>query len=292
MSSNHPDNTPSPEEKKLFSKVETRYSRSKEAVWADLEKDLFSNGIETKSKSFIGKVIPLYFRYVAAASVAALIGAFLFMRLSTKVVTTQFAESKTVDLPDGSSVVLNANSKLTYFPYWWNFSRELKLEGEGFFQVKKGKNFEVSSSLGSTRVLGTSFNIFSRNNGYQVYCSTGKVAVKNTQGTEKQITPGELVDIQPGKEIKVKKADEVAVLSWKQNRFSYNTTPLGKVFKDFENYYGVKILVGSKEIYNNYYTGVFSRSLSKEDALTVVCKSFNLKFNTSDNNRFVISSGD
>ena len=70
------------------------------------------------------------------------------------------------------------------------FSRKVSLEGEAFFEVNPGKKFEVVSKFGKTIVLGTSFNIYSRNSSYQVTCMTGKVKViENTGRNEVSSAP-------------------------------------------------------------------------------------------------------
>lgn len=61
-------------------------------------------------------------------------------------------------LPDGSVVRLNSVSRLSYKPLGWYFSRSAELSGEAFFEVEKGSKFTIYSMLGSTSVLGTSFN--------------------------------------------------------------------------------------------------------------------------------------
>jgi ferric-dicitrate binding protein FerR (iron transport regulator) len=66
-----------------------------------------------------------------------------------------------INLPDGSKVVLNANSKLEYPPGFSNNTREVYLDGEAYFDIAHdpGKPFIVHTGSISTRVLGTAFNI-------------------------------------------------------------------------------------------------------------------------------------
>ena len=63
-----------------------------------------------------------------------------------------------VTLPDGSKVFLNSNSKLTFPSRFENDQREVQLEGEALFEVKKsGIPFRVLCGNSSTTVLGTVF---------------------------------------------------------------------------------------------------------------------------------------
>ena len=79
---------------------------------------------------------------------------------------TNYGEIQTHLLPDGSKVILNANSTLTFKEHWTNKTvRVVKLQGEAFFEVKKkgtNEQFIVQTDRGIIRVLGTSFNVKQR----------------------------------------------------------------------------------------------------------------------------------
>ena len=108
-----------------------------------------------------------YAKWVAAASIVVIFSVSILIGTHTKTVSTLAMQHKIIELPDGSKMTLNAQSNATYKPYLWMINRQVKLNGEAFFEVQKGENFEVLSGLGSTEVLGTSFNIYSRENSYE-----------------------------------------------------------------------------------------------------------------------------
>ena len=161
---------------KSLPKVELPYSRSKEAVWNEMEAMMDEAAtIEQTEEKATSKVISLRPLLLSVAAVLAiLLGTTAFFSLYTKTVNAPSGQHLTALLPDGSSIELNAGSAIKYKPYWWRFNREVQFEGEGFFKVQKGKSFEVVSSMGRTIVLGTSFNIYARKNEYKVTCYTGK----------------------------------------------------------------------------------------------------------------------
>ncbi|NJK96971.1 MAG: FecR domain-containing protein [Bacteroidales bacterium] len=66
-----------------------------------------------------------------------------------------------IRLPDGTEVVLNAGSKLTYDFSYGITSREVSLIGEGYFKVAKQKNspFIVKTAKAHIKALGTEFNV-------------------------------------------------------------------------------------------------------------------------------------
>ena len=84
-----------------------------------------------------------------------------YFYLKGKTVTTQLAETRSVALPDGTMVTLNASSKLHYDRKFNKQYRQVSLEGEAFFQVHKdaSKPFIISTGQAEIKVLGTSFNV-------------------------------------------------------------------------------------------------------------------------------------
>lgn len=92
--------------------------------------------------------------------------------------STALTEKQSINLPDNSEVNLNSESLISYNEKKWKTNRELTLEGEAFFKVKKGERFTVITELGEISVLGTSFNVRCREN-IEVVCFTGKVKFSN-----------------------------------------------------------------------------------------------------------------
>jgi ferric-dicitrate binding protein FerR (iron transport regulator) len=92
------------------------------------------------------------------------------------------SQRQLINLPDGSRVVLNENSKLEYPPDFSNNTREVYLNGEAFFDIvhNPSKPFIVHTGSVSTKVLGTAFNIsaYRSQQFVQVTVTRGKVEVK------------------------------------------------------------------------------------------------------------------
>ena len=103
---------------------------------------------------------------------------------------TQNTEKEDVLLPDGSAVTLHSASQVSFSQKTWNQKRVVNLEGEAFFEVEEGKKFVVELPCGEVTVLGTTFNIKSRDNHCEVICYTGKVKV-DFHGKEQILLPGE-----------------------------------------------------------------------------------------------------
>ncbi len=279
---NHTNSHPQ-KEKEFFSKVEVKYTRSKEDIWAAMEPQL-----EESTPMKEGKVVRMaWFKYAAAAMVMVLVGSSLFLKYYSVAFTTSLGEQKIASLPDGSKVYLNQGTTLSYAPYWWFMDREVHLEGEAFFEVEKGAKFSVESQNGMTQVLGTSFNIYAKDTDYEVYCKTGKVSVRS-QDIQQIIYPGELVTLTHGN-LQVQEAPENQVISWRLHRFIFNTTPLNKVIQDIERQYFVTVELDFNAPLNYHYTGLFERSITVDEALEIICFSLNLHYSKTGKNAYTIS---
>lgn len=162
---------------KMISGTRIAWDKTKEDIWPELwEKIESKKSIAKNTKIIYFQIV----KYAATAVLALLIGISSFMYLYTKSIKTSLAQQAEVFLPDNSKVTLYAQTNLSYKPLLWMFSRTVKLEGEGLFEVQKGKKFEVISRKGKTMVLGTQFTVYSRNNDYNVTCISGKVGVIET----------------------------------------------------------------------------------------------------------------
>ncbi|MFV0377662.1 MAG: FecR family protein [Mangrovibacterium sp.] len=233
------------------------------------------------------RVIRLNPVWIAAASLALLVGITAFLRFFTTTVATPAGVHQLALLPDGSQVELNAQSTLSYHPLWWFVERKLTFEGEAFFKVEKGKNFKVESARGTTQVLGTSFNIFSRDQLYRVTCASGKVRVSSSPGNQAVLLPNSRAEVLPDGQIEVvRNVDLNSEISWRNNIFLFTATPLPDVFREIERQYAVTIemKVNSYDL----YTGNFTRSQKIEEVLSFVCPAAGLTFKKKSDNVYLV----
>lgn len=271
------------EEEALFSKLEIKYTRNKEDVWESIQ----ATTIEQKPRRKVATMPHIYWRVAASITIAVGIG--LFLRFYTAEVVVHPGQSLSHTLPAGSVVHLNAESRMSYHPYWWTFDRRIQFDGEAYFEVEKGKSFTAESLLGTTEVLGTSFNIYSRNDEYQVFCTSGKVKVTSTTTNTALLSKGDYVTTNSaGILIKERSSSEDEILSWRINKFLYNTTPLKKVFDDLSRHYDMQIILANDDIKEHYFTGMFTRDISGEQALALICHTFDLTFTVDTTNVYIV----
>jgi transmembrane sensor len=271
----------------MFSRTRIDWEKSKDQVWAELEKR-----IESPHVSRTRILFKPWLKLAVAASLTLLVGISVFMLFYTRTVQVPAGQHSKIYLPDHSLVRLNAQSVLSYKPLIWRFSRMVKFEGEAYFVVEPGKKFEVTSGNGKTTVIGTSFNVYSRNNEYQVTCVSGMVQVTAGYNNNKVVLhPGQKVELINENRLEVESEFNAEyTLSWLNNKLSFTSVSLEKVFEEISRQYGV--LINIPEGLENTYTGTFLRSTPVENALNLVCKPFNLKFTLKSKDEYIISRND
>lgn len=251
------------EQDEFFQHLKVPYKRDKQAVWEELNQT-----IEGKAKT---KIIPLLLTKVGAAAAVIAILTVGFMRFYITTVESKRGEHLAHTLPDNSVVHLNAASSIRYAPYWWSWQRSVTLKGEAFFEVEKGSSFIVSSELGYTEVLGTSFNIYARNTDYRVFCKTGKVGV-STADLEQSIVlvPNERGVLRQDVLLKEKEENAETSTAWLNNKFHFNNMPLNQVLEELERQYDLKIEYDKGAFTMLEYVGFFDKGEKIDSTLKIV----------------------
>ena len=172
-------------------------------------------------------------------------------------ITTEFAQKTTIELPDASTVSLNAKTFLAYNKKSWKDERNIELDGEAFFKVAKGSKFNVITKAGKVTVYGTQFNVKQRDNYFEVICYEGVVGVTfNSQLTK--LKAGDSFLIIDGKSI-AKEKEEKAAPSWLNNESQFKSLPYKEVLAEFERQYDVTILTENIDT-NQLFTGGFAHN--------------------------------
>jgi len=250
-------------------------SIKEDALWDKISNQVGEEKISSDSESATTTRRSILPWIGVAASVLLL--AFFFFPSGDKEVSlnTTLAEIQNVDLPEGSSVVLNSESRLSYNKKAFGENRILKLTGEAFFKVKRGSSFKVQTPHGTVEVLGTSFNVYSRDSIFSVECKTGKVAVTSTQ-KKTILEKNQAVKIRTNQPHE--KTEDLRSLrsSWQEGIYSYQEEGLSSIVADMERHMGVKITLQSEQE-NLMFTGSFNSS-SLETALSEVCWPLGLEY--------------
>ena len=172
-------------------------------------------------------------------------------------ITTEFAQKTTIELPDESSVSLNAKTFLAFNKKSWKNERNVNLEGEAFFKVAKGSKFNVITKSGKVSVFGTQFNVKQRDQYFEVVCYEGLVGVTyNSQLTK--LNAGDSFLIIDGKLI-VKEKESKTTPSWLNNESQFKSLPYKEVLAEFERQYNVTVVTKNIDV-NQLFTGSFSHN--------------------------------
>lgn len=252
-------------------KIKPDWTKSKEDVW----NEKFA-GMMGEDTVYAGRLRRRRMWAYAAAAMAALVMLTSVSHMYTRNITVPKGEHLSVVLPDGSKVELNADSRLSYRPLWWKLSREVKLDGEAYFEVEKGRTFDVVSGDAVVSVLGTSFNVFARDKNYNVTCLTGRVAVsKESQSVT--LGSGTKAVFSDNRLITSDVIDAEIAVSWTKNKFVFSGVPLYEVIKEIERQYNIKVDArGMKPDY--LYSGNFSKTDDPRQLLQIIGKPFGVEF--------------
>jgi transmembrane sensor len=208
----------------------------------------------------------------AAAIILIAAGTYLWSSLgSQSSIKTAYGQVTTQQLPDGSEVVLNANSSVSYSEGWSEGKeREVWVKGEAFFKVKKTANksrFIVHTNQLDVVVTGTQFNVVSRSQKSSVMLTEGSVIIRTKDGNETRMVPGDFVELSD-KQLEKKAVKEETVLAWKDKKILFNDTPLTEVVAKIKEHYGEQVVIEDEQLARKTVTGMMPN-----DNLDVLLKS-------------------
>lgn len=222
-------------------------------------KKIFNDPVDETSFAKSGKQGKFLFsrilpgKIVAAAVLLIFIGSLLFFfkeAILYKSVQTNFGEVKAVKLPDGTDVVLNANSILRYSRFRFSGSvRRVLLTGEADFSVvhtKSNSKFYIQTSTGlNIQVLGTQFTVYARPAKTSVVLRNGKVELSYKTGKNEHkvdMKPGDLFTMKENYRPQLQRTDAPENLSaWKTNDFVFDGTALSEIGSVLQENYNIKV---------------------------------------------------
>ena len=205
-------------------------------------------------------------------------------------------QSRRVNLPDGSTITLEKDSRVSFAKSFEGKAREVYLTGAAFFDVTKNpdKPFLVYSNELVTKVLGTSFRIqaFEKEKNIVVSVKTGRVSVypKKSPKNADPETAGMLLT--PNQEVSFARAEErfnrtliekptVLLTKEELQQYSFDDAPVSYIFAALEKAYGVDIVFDEEVMVHCRLT----TSLSAEtlfDKLEVICEGIGATYKVVD----------
>lgn len=208
-------------------------------------------------------------------------------------VVTKNGQRTYLNLSDGSSVILNAGSKLILpqtFPEMG--SRELTLVGEAWFEVKHDpeRPFIVYSDDAVTTVLGTKFQVrsYPEEDHVEVVVSEGKVALQDRERLGEAgatITRNQVGTYFGDGSTSVSRVQDLSpFLGWKDGNLVFDQKPLSQVFRRLERWYDIKIqtVPTQPELLQRELTASFTENQPLEEVLETIALTMNIDYHKAE----------
>lgn len=241
----------------------------------------------------IKKLLPLAASLIGIALLIALYTHHERSTVGTGTVSTRPGSRSKLQLPDGTLVWLNADSRLTYKIDDQSPTREVTLVGEAYFDVAKDKNrpFILHTTTIDIRVLGTMFNVQcygnEKNTETSLFQGSVEVTVKNLPDKKIILQPSEKLIVHNNEiavsSIKTKQGDPddepLMTLAkvhyqekdssymesvWTKNQLAFDNCTLEEVAHKLERWYGVHVTITSEKLSTTRFSGAFNdESLSQ-----------------------------
>jgi len=178
---------------------------------------------------------------------------------------TGAAEQRTVRLPDGSTVQLNARSRIEL--HFTTHERAVDLiEGQAMFLAAKspGRPFVVRSDVADIRAVGTRFDVYRKNSGTVVTVMEGKVAIgaDNLPAAKGSVFPvlvsaGEQAVATSKPTVHAYRTNVIAATAWTEGKLMFDSAPLRDVVAEFNRVGSRRLTVEDASLLDLHVSGVF-----------------------------------
>lgn len=173
---------------------------------------------------------------------------------------SSFSGKQLVRLPDGSTALLNENSKLSFTQAFGKSKREVTLEGEALFDVTHdpAKAFIVHTGKVSTTVLGTSFNVNTTQTKITVTVVRGLVQVGDELRIYGKINPDEQIEVDiASSDFVVRNGKAEEALAWQKNFVTLDNITMTEAAAKIEKRFNVKVTIANEELKDCVVSAIF-----------------------------------
>lgn len=231
-----------------------------QAIWKNLD-------VPTQTKT-----VPLYrqaMRYAAAAIILLTLGFFGYQiannslgdktsqSIALKTITTKRGEKRTITLSDGSTIRMNYETEIRVPEKFEGNQRIVYLAGHAHFDVARDteRPFIIYSEDTKTQVLGTSFDINTKEEETEIIVTSGKVAFSEKAHEDNLVTlsVNDRAVLDTNQNITTNEIDAHALTAWKENQLVFNGQTLAEIIAVLEPWYDVKITVTDTRLLGDQY---------------------------------------
>lgn len=201
------------------------------------------------------------------------------------IVKADKGDKATVVLPDGTDVILNSASQLSYLSDFGRNERRVQLEGEGYFKVAHDtrRTFIVQVGELEVKVMGTVFNVcaYSNNQDIAVVLLEGKVGVQ-APSSSTALNPGERMSYNKStRQVTVEKVYPDDYVSWTKGNLYFQNESLENIMKTLSRVYDVTIRIDSPQIAKEHFTGTIPGG-GIQNALNIIMLTSPFRYEVED----------
>lgn len=200
---------------------------------------------------------------------------------------TSSSEKRTVQLPDGSTVMLNAKSSLSHKRFFWNSDKRVDIQGEGYFITKKESRVPLLVFTDKGNIIGNNsrFNVKSRSKTFELTCYDGTALFENSSKKKRvHITDQEYLKLK-GLAIH-KNSTDTSEPSWINGVSSFDGVVLSEVLSELRVQYGIDFICLEEIDTSRKFTGHFPHN-DLELSLNVVFIPMGIDYLYEKNNRTI-----
>lgn len=238
-------------------------------------------------------LVPAWARWAAMICIPICIAFFTYNILSISdtdtrspfIVKADKGDKATVVLPDGTDVILNSASQLSYLRDFGKNERRVQLDGEGYFQVAHDtrRTFIVQVGELEVKVLGTVFNVCAYNNEQDVtvVLLEGKVGVQ-TPSSSLIMKPGEKMNYNKSThKLTTEKVYPEDYVTWTKGSLYFQNESLDNIMKALSRAYDVTIRIDSPRIAEERFTGTIPGG-GIQNALNIIMLTSPFRYKVKD----------
>lgn len=240
--------------------------------------------LSTKKRYLSIRKITIEFLKIAAILVIGFLGTKQLLTWQTE--TTQMqtihvpaGQRAEITLADGTHVWLNSRSTLKFPEQFSKSTRNVELDGEGYFSVQHNESspFIVQTEKYAIHVLGTEFNVKAYNNStlFETALLKGSVEISSSTMTDRlRLKPNE-VALARQEGLKVSHISDYNYFKWKEGLFCFEDESIQSLIEKLQLYYDIQIDVQRPSLLQYRYSGKFRI----KDGIDHVLKVLQLKHN-------------
>jgi len=196
-------------------------------------------------------------------------------------IATSIGQRATIDLADGSRVILGPRSRISTPEHFGEGPRDVTLDGEAYFEVRHDSThpFRVHAAGGVAEDIGTRFVVraYAGEPALRVVVAEGRVSVTRSGGAPVALGAGQLASFDDAGAASVRPVDTAAYVAFSDGRLVFDGTPLDEVVSELGRWYDLDVHLAAPEFAGHHISASFT-GLAEDDVLGAVAAAAGLRY--------------